>query len=150
MTETKNESTFAQAKKNHRFSHALLSCSQKFIIVHVSHPYISTKKIYIPFEKMSIYAQNSHKANPLLHIAFQPLQPPFLQNEGGSRSDNDSIGLLLHLVRLADDLVRRSLHDPASPRKLSPNTHEVGIHISGSLTTFVDTPIGKAVSNPYN
>ena len=51
-----------------------------------------------------------------------------------------SDGLSLHLLWLADDLVRSTLNDTASLGELSANAHEVGIDVTSSLATFIDAP----------
>lgn len=48
--------------------------------------------------------------------------------------------LLLHLLVVADDLVRGTLDDAAGLGKLRANTHKIGVNIASCLTTFVDAP----------
>lgn len=55
--------------------------------------------------------------------------------------DSSADSLRLHLLRLANDLVRSTLDDTARLRKLSADTHEVGIDIASSLATLVDAPV---------
>ena len=54
------------------------------------------------------------------------------------RSSTD--GLSLHQVRLADDLVRSTLDDTASLGKRGADAHEIGVDVTGGLTTFVNAP----------
>ena len=51
-------------------------------------------------------------------------------------------GLRLHLLWLANDLIRSTLDDTASLGKLSANAHEVGIDVTSCLATFIDAPTG--------
>ena len=55
----------------------------------------------------------------------------------------DTGGLRLHLLWLANNLIRSTLDDTASLGKLSADAHEVGIDVTGSLATFVDAPADR-------
>lgn len=51
--------------------------------------------------------------------------------------------LRLHLLWLANDLIRSALDDAASFGELSTDPHEVGIDVTSGLATFVDAPVDR-------